>query len=97
MKRRNFLGFLAGAAVAAREAFVGDVEAEELPESAKPLRESIKKLGDAVTLNGHPYRVSKLTWHLTERIPENDIAIAIHYELKAQGKVSISDGTQRDS
>ena len=35
MKRRNFLGFLAGAAVAAREAFVGDVEAEEAKQESQ--------------------------------------------------------------
>lgn len=95
MKRRSFLSTVIGGVAAALCPW--KVGAEEPTETPQPLRDSIKKLGDTVMLNGHPYRVTRLAWHLTESIPENDVAIAIHYELKGQGKVSISNGTQRDS
>ena len=59
MKRRNFLGWMAGALVAAREAFVGDVEEEGPSPKDKLVFVPCSDISDVnviVTVKGQRYR-----------------------------------------
>lgn len=112
MKRRNFLGWCAGALVVVRKAFVGDVEAKEpnkhptANDEIEPLsplpnawQEELRAGSNVITVDGVEYiRWLKFaSWTNTGSGVMTSSVQHVYTPTTPQGKVSIPNGTQRDS